>query len=233
MLKQWSGLSVILLFCALILVNTIASPESTAAESCTEASVRTSVQPLFPPEAIRDHASGVADVRVSIETDGVPADVALLESSGHPALDEAALDAVRSWTFNAKRCGGQVRASDVIVPVAFDGVAVASTEDTSPLEFASVQEGLAFLPDAEFDVGGSPPSLMYVDVATDRIWFVEMQASGAAIVRVRSQLVDRVHQIRHRALCDADVQWCERTIASLLAYVQQNPPPPPPPSDEK
>jgi len=49
--------------------------------------------------AIVDPATGTATVEVDIDTDGTVMDVKLLQSSGDPAVDQAALDAARASTF--------------------------------------------------------------------------------------------------------------------------------------
>jgi TonB family protein len=46
---------------------------------------------VFPAALERSHQSGVATVRFSVGRDGRPADVAIVESSGYPTIDRAAL----------------------------------------------------------------------------------------------------------------------------------------------
>jgi protein TonB len=43
----------------------------------------------------------------------------LKQSSGFPLLDEAAIAAVRRWTFEPARIDGRAVASQVVVPVRF------------------------------------------------------------------------------------------------------------------
>jgi protein TonB len=54
-----------------------------------------------------------------VQADGLPAEISLNRSSGHPLLDRAALDAVRRWTFEPGRAAGVPVASLVVVPVRF------------------------------------------------------------------------------------------------------------------
>ena len=57
---------------------------------------------------------------VQVEADGRPSSISLKQSSGHRLLDEAALDAVRRWTFGARarrRSAGDQRRA--LVPVRF------------------------------------------------------------------------------------------------------------------
>jgi protein TonB len=61
----------------------------------------------------------VVIVNVEVDADGRAADVSLSRSSGFPLLDQAALEAVRRWTFEPAREGGFPVASRVDVPVRF------------------------------------------------------------------------------------------------------------------
>jgi protein TonB len=56
---------------------------------------------------------------VAVTAEGRAARVALLRSSGVPALDQAALTAVRSWEFEPARADGVAVACDIEVPVRF------------------------------------------------------------------------------------------------------------------
>jgi protein TonB len=58
-------------------------------------------------------------VLVRVAEDGIPLDVALKESSGHPMLDEAAIEAVRHWRFTPARQSGRAVTAAVEVPVRF------------------------------------------------------------------------------------------------------------------
>jgi protein TonB len=56
---------------------------------------------------------------VTVSPEGRPLQVSLAKSSGHPLLDEAALVAVRHWTFDPARASEIAVTSDVVVPVRF------------------------------------------------------------------------------------------------------------------
>ncbi len=58
-------------------------------------------------------------LRVEVGTDGRVRDVRLQTSSGYSDLDDAALRAVRGWTFVAARESGRAVAAWVTVPVDF------------------------------------------------------------------------------------------------------------------
>ena len=55
----------------------------------------------YPPEALEQHWSGTAQVRVAIAASGLPQSVELLHSSGHEVLDAVALDMLGKAALNA------------------------------------------------------------------------------------------------------------------------------------
>ena len=75
--------------------------------------------PEYPVEARRLHQEGVALLGVEVSAEGRPTSVHIKRSSGVPVLDQAALDAVRRWTFEPARIGGLPVASSVDVPLRF------------------------------------------------------------------------------------------------------------------
>lgn len=76
-------------------------------------------RPAYPPRAVRGGIEGRVLLTVEVLPSGEVADVGVKETSGHPMLDRAALEAVRRWRFTpALRLGVPVRAK-VLVPVAF------------------------------------------------------------------------------------------------------------------
>ena len=77
-------------------------------------------QPRYPAASLRRHESGTVLLRVVVGPDGVPAEVNLVEGSGHRRLDRAATDAVRRWRFRPAMRGGQPVSGEVRIPVVFD-----------------------------------------------------------------------------------------------------------------
>jgi len=77
------------------------------------------VPPEYPQAARRAGQQGTVIVLASCSATGVVEDVALAQSSGFPLLDEAALEAVRRWTFAPATLDGVAVASFVRVPVDF------------------------------------------------------------------------------------------------------------------
>ena len=75
--------------------------------------------PPYPVAARRLKMQGTVTVRVMVSADGRPTSVTLQNGSGVRILDEAALEAVRHWSFVAARRGDQAIAAAVDVPVRF------------------------------------------------------------------------------------------------------------------
>lgn len=75
--------------------------------------------PRYPPASRRAREEGEVLVRVLIDIDGRPSEIRILRSSGHPRLDDAALEAVRAALFRPYVADGRARAAYVRVPVEF------------------------------------------------------------------------------------------------------------------
>jgi periplasmic protein TonB len=75
--------------------------------------------PIYPARSRRAGEQGIVMVRVLIDVAGRPAQVSLQTSSGHAALDEAALSAVRAAQFRPYAEGGVPQPVWVQVPINF------------------------------------------------------------------------------------------------------------------
>lgn len=75
--------------------------------------------PAYPPAAARRHQEGTTQLRVHVMPNGRPDTVQIAASSGSPALDEAALAAVRQWTFIPAKRGDTAIDGWVTVPLDF------------------------------------------------------------------------------------------------------------------
>jgi protein TonB len=75
--------------------------------------------PEYPLSARRLGQEGWVVLRVKVDPSGAPAEVHLAQSSGVISLDQAALEAVRHWTFVPARRGGEVVTAWVEVPIRF------------------------------------------------------------------------------------------------------------------
>lgn len=80
---------------------------------------RTNPAPVYPESARRQRQEGVVWLAVEVSEQGDALAVKVGESSGHAALDEAAVAAVRNWKFEPARRGARPTAAKVEVPVRF------------------------------------------------------------------------------------------------------------------
>lgn len=92
--------------------NPPSTKEKLAAEACgSEAAefkrpvVVSTVEPLFPDEALRQKYSGTVSVVMTVDKTGHAVDLWLARSSGH-GLDENAIRAVRQYVFKPATCSG-------------------------------------------------------------------------------------------------------------------------------
>lgn len=76
-------------------------------------------KPKYPAVAIARNWEGLVRLRVYVLPNGTAGQVVLHQSSGHGALDEAALDVVQRWRFVPAKRGEQAIASWVVVPLVF------------------------------------------------------------------------------------------------------------------
>ena len=64
------------------------------------------VQPVYPPEAQEARVQGVVILEVTLTRTGAVSDVEVMRSAG-PALDEAAMAAVRQWRYEPTLVDGE------------------------------------------------------------------------------------------------------------------------------
>lgn len=88
---------------------------------------------MTAPDQPRDAAdaplTGTVLLEVLVGADGAPLEIAVNQSSGHPALDAAASEAVEAWSFNPAISDGEPVAARVMVPMRF-----ASADDAGEAE---------------------------------------------------------------------------------------------------
>ncbi len=75
--------------------------------------------PVYPLAARRQGLEGRVLLRVRVAPNGTPADVTMLETSGHAILDGAASDALARWRFEPARRLGLPISGTVDVPIVF------------------------------------------------------------------------------------------------------------------
>lgn len=81
---------------------------------------RSNPKPQYPADARRARQEGVVLLRVEVTSRGRAQNVGIARSSGFQALDEAAIRAVRHWTFDPGRAAGVPVSSTVTIPMRFD-----------------------------------------------------------------------------------------------------------------
>jgi protein TonB len=75
--------------------------------------------PAYPAVAQRRGIEGTVLLRVHVLASGLPDDVKISKSSGQQILDEAAVKAVLSWTFDPAKRGKTPIDGTVSVPIIF------------------------------------------------------------------------------------------------------------------
>ena len=80
---------------------------------------RSNPRPEYPIASRRRHEEGEVRLTITVSADGRPLRVSLAKSSGHSLLDQAAIEAVRGWTFEPARASEIAVPSEVVVPVRF------------------------------------------------------------------------------------------------------------------
>jgi periplasmic protein TonB len=100
-----------------------AGPPATAAApktvSASQLGYLVPPNPVYPARSRNAGEQGSVTVRVLVGVSGRPAQVSLQTSSGHPALDESALSAVRAAQFRLYAEGGLPQAVWVPIPINF------------------------------------------------------------------------------------------------------------------
>jgi protein TonB len=78
------------------------------------------VDPVYPAASRRAGEEGTGVFRVLVDSNGKPQDVSVVTSTGHPRLDEAAMTAIKKWSFKAAMQAGQAVQSYTKVQVKFE-----------------------------------------------------------------------------------------------------------------
>lgn len=96
-----------------------AAAEAQVAPASLSAAYLDNPAPRYPDAARRLGQEGTVTLRVLVTAGGIPARVALEQSSGSSHLDGAALERVRNWRFKPASQGSVPIESWVIVPIVF------------------------------------------------------------------------------------------------------------------
>ena len=107
-----------------------------AAPSCIEARGPgyANVHPQYPSRSQRHEEEGTTRLQVRVDALGYPRTLEIRASSGFEKLDQAALNAVRTWCFVPAMSKGDPVEQWVVVPIRFqmeDGDSTSATADKS------------------------------------------------------------------------------------------------------
>jgi TonB family protein len=64
--------------------------------------IQSYADPVYPRLALKRGIVGVVKVKISVSADGVPSQILVIKTSGHKILDDAAMEAIKKWTFTKK-----------------------------------------------------------------------------------------------------------------------------------
>src|SRR5262249_41720606 len=103
--------------------SSVAAPPPAPAEVDTPAKISRVVKPIYPTLALRARIRGIVLLRVLVSETGAPEQIEVLKGVGG-GLSEAAVTAVRKWTFEPARRNGQAVKSWTTVPIPFEPEAV-------------------------------------------------------------------------------------------------------------
>ena len=99
--------------------RTLQASASGEAQTTTSVGVLRSVHPIYPRIAKKSGWEGTVLLRVTVETNGRASKVDVSRSSGRKVLDDAAVKAVKRWTFRPARDGNIPIRSVVVIPLKF------------------------------------------------------------------------------------------------------------------
>jgi len=95
------------------------APRPAAQEANGPPRYRTRVAPEYPPEALKEGVGGIVLLRVLVSEAGAPLKVDVIRKV-RPDLAEAAVSAVKRWTFEPARKDGLPVQASLTVPILFD-----------------------------------------------------------------------------------------------------------------
>lgn len=84
-----------------------ATPTESVGATAQQLKTTTRVEPVYPASSRRAGEEGTVRLRVLVDERGRPGDVKVMTSSGFSRLDQAAIDAVKRWRFQAATNGSQ------------------------------------------------------------------------------------------------------------------------------
>lgn len=96
-----------------------AVPQAVIVQPVSADATLRNIPPVYPALSRRLGQQGQAWLKVLVDADGKVLSAEIAQSSGHPALDQSALDAVRQWAFIPGKRDGVPERMWVHVPISF------------------------------------------------------------------------------------------------------------------
>jgi TonB family protein len=107
------------------------APPPVESDATTPPSLKMHPDPVYPPDALRDRVEGSVGLEITIDEAGAVVDARVTQPAGH-GLDEAALAAVKQWTFEPAKKNGQPARAIVQLAIPFQLAAMAPTSTPAP-----------------------------------------------------------------------------------------------------
>ena len=99
--------------------GTVGASEITGDRLLPAVGEKGNIPPGYPPLSAQLGEQGIVVVRMAIGADGFVTAIDVVQTSGYPRLDEAAVTALRKWRFTPAIGNGQPVPSEQILPVRF------------------------------------------------------------------------------------------------------------------
>ena len=173
--------------------STAPAPTDAANAAPIAPTLKPHAEPIYPPDALRDHIAGTVGLELTIDESGRVLDARVAQSAGH-GFDEAALLAVQGWTFEPAQQAGKPIRSTIQLALPFTPpppVSAAPDRATAaPAQVAKVQQPpLQRNSEMTLVLGRKPISAASSSEVRDRDFALRPIGSVQDILRVTPGLV--------------------------------------------
>lgn len=146
--------------------------------------------PLYPPDALRERLTGSVGLELEIDESGRVVAAKIIQAAGH-GFDEAALAAVRTWTFEPARQNDVPVRSTVQLTLPFEPPALSAPPPAAPVLPAAPSRAPALQQNVESTLvlGRKPLSAASSSAVRDRDFALRPIGSVQDILRVTPGLV--------------------------------------------
>ncbi len=174
------------------------------------------VVPKYPPRSVRHHEQGATRIHIRVNESGRVAEVSIINSSGHPRLDRAAVDAVRRWKFARMPSGSAPGGAWVATEVRFILYRYTySRLGAQTPESLYVEEVKAGARDEEMPGGQEALARFIADVTAGNLPRDTGDTTGGDVAEMRSALEEwgKVQSIRFTGTAGGP-RWIARETAA-------------------